>query len=258
LGAEVEVKGYRRKAGVLHPAEIAVAREAGTSTYRFRDISVNLPIDDAQFAVPKLGEAFPEAFGGLTDPLVVPLLQDFPSGHEDMNVPCRDGKFLHDLIIRNGYKRGLEIGSFTGYSALWLGLAFKATGGRLVTIEIEAASGGEAQENVRRAGLEAVVDARIADAFEEIPKIEGPFDFVFIDAWKPDYIKFLKLIRDRVVPGGVIVGHNVTNYARDMREYLEAIRDDPGLETTFEELSAEGMSVSIVRPLRSSSEGPRR
>lgn len=47
--------------------------------------------------------------------------------------------------------------------------------------------------------------------------------------------------------GGAIVGHNVTNYAHDMRAYLAAIQNDPGLETEFHELSAEGMSVSIVR-----------
>ena len=51
--------------------------------------------------------------------------------------------------------------------------------------------------------------------------------------------------------GGVIVGHNVTNYARDMQDYLAAIRKDPGLETTFHGLSAEGMAVSIVRGPRS-------
>jgi len=247
LGENIAVKGYRREAGVLHPADIVVTRSGGTSTYRFGDIAVNVAIDDARFSIPKLGEVFPDVFEGLSDPVIVPLLKDFPSVHEDMNVPCRDGRFLHDLIVRNGYKRGLEIGSFTGYSALWLGLAFKATGGKLVTIEYETASGDEARKNVRRAGLEPVVDARIADAFAEIPKIEGDFDFVFIDAWKPDYVKFLKMVRDRVIPGGVIIGHNVTNYARDMQDYLEAIRNDPGLATTFEELSAEGMSVSIVR-----------
>jgi HEAT repeat protein/predicted O-methyltransferase YrrM/protein-S-isoprenylcysteine O-methyltransferase Ste14 len=247
LGENVAIKAYRRTARALHPVHIAIAREGGTSTYRFDDISVNAAVDDGRFAIPKLGEVFPDVFEGLDDPAVVPLLKDFPSVHEDMNVPARDGRFLYDLIIRNNYKRGLEIGSFTGYSALWLGLAFKATGGRLVTIEFDPASGEQARANVRRAGLEGVVDARIADAFTEIPKIAGQFDFVFVDAWKPDYVKFLALIRDRVVPGGVIVGHNVTNYARDMRDYLAAIGQDPGLETTFHELSAEGISVSKVR-----------
>jgi HEAT repeat protein/predicted O-methyltransferase YrrM len=247
LGENIVVKSYRRMQGVLHPVHIAIARRGGTSTYRFTNIAVGIDIDDPRFAIPTMGEVFAEVFEGLADPAVVPLLKDFPSVHEDMNVPCRDGRFLHDLIVRNGYKRGLEIGSFTGYSALWLGLGFKRTGGKLITIEFEAASGEEARKNIQRAGLESVVDARIADAFVEIPKIADDFDFVFIDAWKPDYVKFLNMVRSRVVPGGAIIGHNVTNYARDMQDYLAAIRNDPGLETTFHELSAEGMSVSIVR-----------
>jgi len=257
IGETMAVVDYRREAGVLHPVEIAIARGGGTSTYSFADIGVNSDIEEGRFSIPTMGEVFPEVFDGLADPEIVPLLKDFPSVHEDMNVPCRDGRFLRDLIIRNGYKKGLEIGSFTGYSALWLGLGFKTTGGRLVTIESEAPSGQEARKNIQRAGLDNVVDARIADAFVEIPKIEGEFDFVFIDAWKPDYIKFLKLVRDRVVAGGVIVGHNVTNYARDMEDYLAAIRKDPGLETTFHELSAEGMSVSVVRGRGSLPSDPR-
>jgi predicted O-methyltransferase YrrM len=246
LGDSIRITSYRREGGVLHPAEISIARSGGTSTYRFDDIRVNLDLDAARFAIPGLGEVFPEVFAGLSDPVVVPLLKDFPSVHEDMNIPCRDGRFLHDLIVRNRCRRGLEIGTFTGYSALWLGLAFRRTGGRLVTIEFEAEAGEEARKNILRAGLEDVVDARIADAFEEIPRLEGGFDFVFIDAWKPDYVRFLKLIRDRMEVGGVIVAHNVTNYARDMADYLAAIRNDPRLETTFEELTAEGMSVSKV------------
>jgi predicted O-methyltransferase YrrM len=247
LDENILVRDYRREMGVLHPVRIVIAREGGTSTYRFDDIAANIAVEDARFAVPTMGEVFPDVFEGLADPDIVPLLKEFPSVHEEMNIPCRDGRFLHDLIVRNGYKTGLEIGSFTGYSALWMGLAFKKTGGRLVTIESDAASGEEARRNIRRAGLERVVDARIADAFAEIPKIAGEFDFVFIDAWKPDYIKFLELVRERVVAGGVIVAHNVTNYARDMRDYLAAIQNDSGLETTFKELSAEGMSVSKIR-----------
>jgi len=247
LGDDIVVQSYRPVSGVLHPVHIIIARRGGTSTYLFKDIAANIAIEDARFAIPDLGEVFPEVFAGLPDSKVLPLLKDFPSEHEDMNVPCRDGRFLYDLILQKGYKRGLEIGSFTGYSALWMGWAFEKTGGKLITIEIDSGPGEKARQNVMSAGLDGVVDARIADAFQEIPQIKGEFDFVFIDAWKPDYVKFLGLLRDRVVTGGAIIGHNVTNYARDMQDYLAAIQKDPGLETKFAELSAEGMSISIVR-----------
>jgi predicted O-methyltransferase YrrM len=247
LGDNIVVKDYRPVLGVLHPVHIIITREGGTSTYLFEDIAANIAIEDNRFAIPDLGEVFPDVFEGLPDSKVLPLLKDFPSEHEDMNVPCRDGRFLYDLILRKCYKRGLEIGSFTGYSALWMGWAFEKTGGKLTTIEIDSGPGEKTRQNILSAGLDGVVDSRIADAFQEIPQIKGEFDFVFIDAWKPDYVKFLRLLRNRVVTGGAIVGHNVTNYARDMQDYLAAIQNDPGLETTFAELSAEGMSVSIVR-----------
>ena len=115
----------------------------------------------------------------------------------------------------------------------------------MITIEYDRASGEEARKNFGKAGLEGVIDSRINDAFEEIPKIEGNFDFIFIDAWKPDYAKFLRLLKDRILPGGAIVAHNVTNHAQDMQGFLEAIQNDPTLKTTFHEISGEGFSVSI-------------
>jgi predicted O-methyltransferase YrrM len=251
IGDSLEIQDYHEEEGVLHPARIAIRRQGGLATYVFDEIISNAPLTDRQFAIPELDEVFPDVFEGLEDAKVIPLLKEFPSGHEDMNVPCRDGRFLYDFILENKYMRGLEIGTFTGYAALWMGLAFQKTGGNLVTIEVDSASGQEAQRNVQRAGLEDVIDARIADAFKEIPKINGDFDFIFIDAWKPDYVKFLHLLRDRIRPGGAIIAHNVTNYARDMKEYLEAIKNDPGLETSFHELSEEGMSISIMRDPKS-------
>jgi len=247
IGNDLEIQEYREEDGVLHPVCIAISRQGGFATYIFDEITSNAPLETERLAIPDLDEVFPEVFEDLEEAKVIPLLKDFPSGHEDMNVPCRDGRFLHDFILQNKYTRGLEIGTFTGYSALWMGMAFQKTGGMLITIEVDSASGQEAQRNFQRAGLEDVIDARIADAFKEIPKINGDFDFIFIDAWKPDYVKFLHLLRDRIRPGGAIIAHNVTNYARDMKEYLEAIKNDPGLENTFKELSAEGMSISIVR-----------
>jgi predicted O-methyltransferase YrrM len=247
IGDDLTVEDYMSKAGMKHPARVVVRQGTGTSTYVFDTIAPNAPPPTRLLAIPNLGEVFPAVFAGLPDSPVVPLLQDFPPGHEEMSVPCRDGRFLYDFILEKQYRRGLEIGTFTGYSTLWMGAAFSITGGRLVTLEIDRAAGEVARGVLRQAGLERVVDSRIADAFAEIPRLEGTFDLVFIDADKPDYLRFLRLVRDRISLGGAIVAHNVANQAAEMRDFLEAIRNDPGLETTFQELSAEGMSVSIVR-----------
>jgi caffeoyl-CoA O-methyltransferase len=249
IGSGWELQDYRDVDGVKFPFRIATSRKGGESYFAFDRIEHNVPIDDAKFAIPEAADMFADAFQGIEDSKVLPMLttKDLTYVHEDMNVPCRDGRFLYDFIIEKNYKRGLEIGTFTGYSALWMGLALQKTGGKLITIEIDKGYGLVAQQNIRKAGLEDVIDSRINDAFEEIPRIEGKFDFVFIDAWKPDYAKFLRLLKDRISQGGALIAHNVTNYARDMREFLDAIQNDPSFETTFHEISAEGFSVSLKR-----------
>jgi len=249
IGYNWELQGYWKIDDVLFPLRSVIQLNQGKTIFIFRDIKHNMAIDDAQFAPPEAAEVFSDAFEGIDDLKVLPMLQmkDLAYAHGEMNIPCRDGRFLYDRIIEGGYKRGLEIGTFNGYSTLWLGLAFRKTGGRVITLEIDAGSGREAETHFKNAGLDKIIDARIADALKEIPKIEGRFDFVFIDAWKPDYLKYLELVRDRVSPGGLIIAHNVTNYARDMVDFLETVKNDPGLETTFNEISVEGMAVIVVR-----------
>ena len=194
-------------------------------------------------------------YAGIEDAKVLPMLKHLPYTHGGMNVPPEDGRLLYDLIKAKGYKRGLEIGTSNGYSTLWLGLAFRETGGKVITLEIDEDSGREARANFRKAGLEDVIDCRISDAFAEIPNIEGEFDFVFIDAWKPDYIKFLRMLRDRMVPGGAITAHNVISQDRGMKDFLYVIQKDPDFDTTIHESSPAGVSVSFVRAKSDNTDG---
>ena len=188
-----------------------------------------------------------DPFKGIENSNILPMLKHLPRKYGGMNVPASDGRILYDLIIKNGYRRGLEIGTSNGYSGLWLGLAFQKTGGTLVTIEIEKKRAEEARENFKKAGLDKVIDSRINDAFREIPEIEGDFDFIFIDAWKPDYNKLLNLLKTRVKPGGAITAHNVISAGRQMQDFLNAIKNDPGLETEIINSSPSGVSISIVK-----------
>src|SRR5687767_13308351 len=94
-----------------------------------------------------------------------------------------DGRFLRVLVASTGAKRALEIGGASGYSAIWIGLALRETGGKLITIEYDATRAKELSENVRRAALADVVQVVAGDAFAEIPRVTGTFDFVFLDAW---------------------------------------------------------------------------
>jgi len=158
-----------------------------------------------------------------------------------------DGRFLRVLIASKGVKRALEIGGASGYSAIWMGLALRDTGGRLVTIEYDATRARELAANVKRAGLSDVVQVVSGDAFKEIPKIAGNFDFVFLDAWKKDYKNFFELVFPRLDKGGLFVAHNVVNKKSEMGDFLDAINRHPSLWTTIVSPSSEGMSLSVKR-----------
>jgi caffeoyl-CoA O-methyltransferase len=167
----------------------------------------------------------------------------------DLNVPEADGRALHDIVLRNGYKSALEIGTSTGHSGVWIGWALAKTGGRLTTIEIDQGRYDEAEENFREAGLAPFIDARRADAHDLVPKLQGPFDFVFIDADKDWYTNYAKAVLPRVRVGGCLTAHNVTSRRRafgwsmtgDFYEYITSL---PSLETT---VTGGGLSISYKR-----------
>jgi caffeoyl-CoA O-methyltransferase len=241
---------YRRIDGILFPFRVVIGRGRNANIFELTEVKHNGAVEGLMFAMPDAGDVFPDAFLGIDDNRALPMLKmkGLGSRHGEMNIPCRDGRFLYDLIVENGYKRGLEIGTYNGYSTLWLGLAFRKTGGKVYTIEIDPGPAREAQQNFLKAGLSDVIDARINDAFHEIARIDGDFDFIFIDANKEDYGKFLELLKDRLKPGGALIGHNVTNAAEEMRDFLGAIQNDPDLKTTFHPVSTEGISVSVKLP----------
>ncbi|MFQ5778253.1 MAG: O-methyltransferase [Terriglobia bacterium] len=164
-----------------------------------------------------------------------------------MNVPRADGEFLHDFIVERGYRRGLEVGASNGYSAIWMAMALRKTGGRLITLEIDQRRAALARENFTHVKLEKVIELREGDALEIIPELEGPFDFVFIDAWKPDYIRYFRMLYPKLRPGGALLAHNVVSHTDQMQDFLDAIQNHPNLETRIDRRSRAGISVSIKR-----------
>lgn len=158
-----------------------------------------------------------------------------------------DGRFLRLMIATSGAKRALEIGGASGYSAIWMGMGLRETGGKLVTIEYDPARAKELADNIRRAGLQDVVQVLSGDAFQQIPKVAGSFDFVFLDAWKRDYKRFFDLVYPRLDSGGLFIAHNVVNKREEMGDFLDVIHTHPSLWTTVVAPSGEGMSISRKR-----------
>ena len=161
-----------------------------------------------------------------------------------------DGRFLRLLIASTKRHRALEIGGASGYSAIWMAQGLRETGGKLVTIEYDPTRARELAENIKRAGMTDVVQVVAGDAFKEIPKLNGTFDFVFLDAWKKDYKRFLDLVLPRLDRGGLFTAHNVVNKRSEMGDFLDAIQHNPALWTTILSPASpanEGISVSYKR-----------
>jgi len=193
--------------------------------------------------------AFPYgAFAQDVPPQIDALLKQIKAADKDqLAVSEEDGRFLRLLVVTRGAKRALEIGAASGYSAIWMGLGMRDTGGKLVTIEYDKVRAAEAAANVKKAGLSDIVQVISGDAFAEIPKLPGTFDFVFCDAWKRDYQKFFSIMFPRMDKGGLFLGHNVINKRDEMADFLKTIHSSPAVLTSIVAPSGEGVSITLKR-----------
>ena len=162
----------------------------------------------------------------------------------DWNIPEVDGKVLYDLIVKNNYKKAVEIGTSTGHSAIWMAWALSRTGGKLITIEIDEDRYLKALSNFKRAGLLDYIDARLADAHQLVKELEGPFDFVFSDADKDWYKNYFMALAPKLEVGGCFTAHNVASGWGGINEYLDYVKSRPNFETTIDRSSSAGISIS--------------
>ena len=164
-----------------------------------------------------------------------------------LNTTIGDAMMLRILVESMKAKRGVEVGSANGFGAMNMGIGFERTGGHLYTLEIDSRMLKECRENLRKVGLENTVTCIEGDALKILSTLEGEFDFVFIDAVKRDYFKYLKLIEPKLKPGAVVVADNVIRSARAMEDFLDYIQNSPNYDTVIIRASMEkkdGMSIS--------------
>ena len=164
-----------------------------------------------------------------------------------LNTTPGDAMMLRILVESAKAKRGVEVGSASGFGAVNMGIGFERTGGHLYTLEINPQSAKTTRENLQKVGLESVVTCVEGDALKTLPTLEGEFDFIFIDALKRDYLKYLKLMEAKLKPGAVVVADNVIRSANEMKDYLDYVQNSPDYDTVIIRASMEkndGMSVS--------------
>jgi predicted O-methyltransferase YrrM len=168
------------------------------------------------------------------------VLDEMVKAHETyLSVPVQDGRALRLLTEATGARYVVEIGTSTGYSGLWLCLALQKTDGRLTTFEIDHQRAAMAREHFKEAGVEKMVTVVEGDAHEQLAKLTGPIDIVFVDADKGGYVDYLNKLLPLVKPGGLILAHNV-----DMvPDYVQAVTTSRDLETI---LYREGGGLAVT------------
>jgi caffeoyl-CoA O-methyltransferase len=154
-----------------------------------------------------------------------------------MQIGADQGQFMAILVRMLGAKRCLEIGTFTGYSALAVALALPKDG-RIVCCDVSEEWTAIGRPFWKKAGVEKKIDLRIAPALETLKKLKGPFDFAFIDADKENYLAYYERCLKLVRRGGVIAVDNVlwsgevaNDGARDattvaLRQFNDALHKD--------------------------------
>lgn len=158
------------------------------------------------------------------------------------NVPEHDGRLLRILTQSLNAQHVVELGTSTGYSGLWFGLALKQTGGKLTTYEIDPERAATARANFAEAGMADMITIVEGDAHQEITKLTGTIDIVFLDADKEGYVDYLTKLLPLLRPGGLVLAHNINPQMADPK-YMEAITTNPELETVVRG----GMAITLKK-----------
>lgn len=172
---------------------------------------------------------------GVNYPQIYKILKEMDSkGYRFLSVPWKDGEFLHLIVKAVKAKSVLEVGTSQGFSSIWIGLGLEETGGNLTTIEINEEYYLVGRRNIEKAGLSHKITCINGDAHKVVTKLEGPFDFVFLDADKEGQMDYFeKLYPKKLLPGGMIIVHNAITQKSAMRDYLNMISKHPDFDTVF-------------------------
>ena len=157
--------------------------------------------------------------GKMSDEARETFLRDFK--RIGLNTTPGDAMMLRILVQASKAKRGVEVGTATGYGAINMGIGFERNGGHLFTVDIDPKMVLTATQNLKAVGLEKTVTVIEGDALKVLPALEGEFDFVFIDALKKDYLKYFQALSPKLKRGALVVADNVIRSEKDMKDFLD-------------------------------------
>jgi predicted O-methyltransferase YrrM len=163
------------------------------------------------------------------------------------------GKILSEVVRKLKPRKILEVGSLYGYSAILITKNSPANA-EITTVEKNPEHVRITEQNVERAQLENQIKVIQGDAMQTLSKLPGPFDLVFLDAEKTQYLDYLKAVEDKLHQGSVVVADNVGVFQDQMQNYLHYVRNtgryrSRTVETLleFSETTKDAMEISEKR-----------
>jgi predicted O-methyltransferase YrrM len=161
------------------------------------------------------------------------------------NVEPQTAELLGVLVRATGARRILELGTSNGYSTIWLADAAESTGGKVVSVDLDASRTGLAGENLRVAGLDVVVELRTEDASETLTHSDDDeWEFVFLDAERPAYPSYLPELVRTLAPRGLLAIDNVESHAHELVDFTSLIEAEPLLTQTVVPVGA-GLRLAV-------------
>jgi predicted O-methyltransferase YrrM len=155
------------------------------------------------------------------------------------NVEPPTAELLGVLIRATGAHRILELGTSNGYSTIWLADAAEATGGAVVSVDVDAARTELARENLRGVGLEQRVELRTEDAALTLERSRDvEWEFIFLDSERPAYTSYVRDLMRTLAPSGLLAVDNVESHAHELVEFTELIEAEPELTQTVVPIGA--------------------
>ncbi len=195
-------------------------------------------------------EEYASAHTSPEPPLLVELAEatrDFSEAH-GMMVGRLEGRFLKMLVAISGARRVLELGTFTGYSALSMAEAMPPDG-TIVTCELNEKHAAMARTFIDRSPFADRIDVRVGPALDIVAGLSGPFDMVFIDADKVHYSEYYEAALERTRQGGLIAIDNVLWSGRVLDEADES-DDTRAVRALNERVTADSRVECVLVPIR--------
>jgi predicted O-methyltransferase YrrM len=146
-----------------------------------------------------------------------------------LNITRDTGRLLWIIVRAMNATRILEVGTSNAFSTVWLADAARSTGGRVTTLEINPDKVALARSNLAAAKLDGLVDIVAGNATETLLAISGPFDIVFLDADRPNYLTYLELVVPKLRAGGLLIADNITSHPHELQDYLVRVKSHPQL-----------------------------